>query len=199
MGDKLCITYYKKIESNAKKRGLEFNIDIDYLYNLYLNQNKKCALTGVDINIVSTSVRVKYHLNTASLDRINSDVGYVIGNVRWLHKSINQLKSDLSDDDLIYMCNLIIKHNPESSQQNINNIEINKKRNTSETKDRMKYANPNKISIIQSDFEGNFIKEWSSINSARDFLGYKSEMGIIGCCKGRQKSSGGFIWNYKNN
>lgn len=197
MGDKLCVTYYKKIESNAKKRGLEFNVSIDYLYNLYLLQNKKCALTGVNINIVATSVRVKYDLNTASLDRIDSKIGYIIGNVRWLHKNINQLKSDISDDDLIYMCGLVVKYNPKSNQHNIDNIKINKKRNTFETKDRMKNANPNKISIIQKDLDGNYIKEWSSINSARDFLGYKSEMGIIGCCKGRQKSSGGFRWEYK--
>ena len=58
------------------------------------------------------------------------------------------------------------------------------------------------LQIIQ-DSKGNAtgvfipIKEWDSINEARDYLGYKSEMGIIGTCKGRQKSSGGFIWKYK--
>ena len=61
----------------------------------------------------------------------------------------------------------------------------------------MKNANPHKKPIIQYDLTGDFIKEWGSINEARDYLGYKSEMGIIGTCKGRQKSSGGYVWKYK--
>jgi hypothetical protein len=61
----------------------------------------------------------------------------------------------------------------------------------------MKKSNPHKKPITQLDLNNNIIKHWGSINEARDFLGYKSEMGIISTCKGRQKSSGGYIWKYQ--
>jgi hypothetical protein len=196
--EKICVTFFKKIQSNALKRGLNFNLTIDYLWDLYLKQNKKCALTNVPINIVNATISYNYHLNTASLDRINSEKGYETDNVRWVHKSINHLKSDLDDNVLIYLCHLITKNNPHYIEIDINKIDIAKKRvASSQTIQRMKNSNPHKKSIIQYDLDNNFIKEWNSINEARDFLGYKSEMGIISTCKGRQKSSGGYIWKYK--
>jgi hypothetical protein len=147
---------------------------------------------------VNATISYNYHLNTASLDRINSEKGYETDNVRWVHKSINHLKSDLDDNVLIYLCHLITKNNPHYIEIDINKIDIAKKRvASSQTIQRMKNSNPHKKSIIQYDLDNNFIKEWNSINEARDFLGYKSEMGIISTCKGRQKSSGGYIWKYK--
>ena len=60
--EKICITFFKKIQSNAIKRGLSFDLDIDYLWDLFLKQNKKCALTKVDINIVNATISYNYHL-----------------------------------------------------------------------------------------------------------------------------------------
>jgi hypothetical protein len=45
--------------------------------------------------------------NTASLDRKNSSVGYVIGNVRWVHPVINMMKNHFSDETFISMCNRV--------------------------------------------------------------------------------------------
>ena len=101
--EKICITFFKKIQSNAIKRGLSFDLDIDYLWDLFLKQNKKCALTKVDINIVNATISYNYHLNTASLDRIDSSKGYEKDNIRWVHKAINHIKSDIDDNDLIYL------------------------------------------------------------------------------------------------
>ena len=169
------------------------------MWDLFISQNKKCALTGVDINIVNTTISHNYLINTASLDRIDNNKGYIKGNVRWLHKIVNQIKSDIEDRDLIYICHLISIYNPQPQNRDINQISSGKKRSSSEqTKKRMKDSNPHKRPIIQLDLKGNLLKEWGSINKARDYYQYKSEMGIIGTCKGRQKSSGGYIWKYKN-
>lgn len=57
-------------------------------------------------------------------------------------------------------------------------------------------SRPNyKIPIIQYDLKGNPIKEWVSQKDAKLELGINS---INECLKGRQKTSGGFIWKYKN-
>jgi hypothetical protein len=197
--EKICITLFKKYESNAFKRNLDFKLTIDDLWDLFQKQKGKCSLTGIDIKLLNSSINNNHHLQTASLDRIDNNLGYILNNVRWVHKIINSLKSDLSDEDLISLCHLVSSTNPNFVQKDINLISCNKKRVTDSTIVKMKNANPHKKPVCQFNLKGNLIKEWDSINEARDFLEYKSEMGIISTCKGRQKSSGGFIWKYKLN
>jgi hypothetical protein len=43
-------------------------------------------------------------LGTASLDRIDSTKGYTPENVQWLHKDINQMKMDLTEQKFIDLC-----------------------------------------------------------------------------------------------
>lgn len=50
--------------------------------------------------------------------------------------------------------------------------------------------------VLQFDRNGIFVKEWEYINQARDCLGIDPST-IIRCCKGRQKTAGGYIWKYK--
>ena len=50
--------------------------------------------------------------------------------------------------------------------------------------------------VLQFDQNGIFVKEWEYINQARDFLGIDPST-IVRCCKGRQKTAGGYIWKYK--
>lgn len=49
--------------------------------------------------------------------------------------------------------------------------------------------------IIQYDLEGNFIKEWNSVNEVRDEL--KISKSFLHCCYGKYKQSYGFIWKFK--
>jgi biotin operon repressor len=50
--------------------------------------------------------------------------------------------------------------------------------------------------IIQYDINKNFIKEWESGKQISKYLGI-SNSNITSCCKGRLKSTGGFIWRYE--
>jgi hypothetical protein len=49
--------------------------------------------------------------------------------------------------------------------------------------------------IEQYDLQGNFIKEWPSIAEAERQVGGD----IQACCKGKQKTAGGFVWKIKIN
>lgn len=109
--DNICITYLKKIKNNALKRGLEFDVDEKYLWNLFIKQNKKCALSGIDLVIIHSSIRLYAKKNTASLDRINSKKGYIKDNVQWVHKDINKLKSNFDEDYFKFLCKKITEHN----------------------------------------------------------------------------------------
>lgn len=62
---------------NAKRYGKEFNIDTDYVLDLYENQNHKCYWYGIKLSPSLT------HRDPSkpSLDRLDCSLGYVPGNV----------------------------------------------------------------------------------------------------------------------
>jgi hypothetical protein len=98
---------FTTIKLNARDRGLEFSIDIEYLWNLFLNQNKKCALTDITIHLNDKCDDRKY--KTATLDRIDSRLGYIKDNVQWVHRDINKMKSNLPEDYFFKLCELVYK------------------------------------------------------------------------------------------
>lgn len=75
----------------ASRRGLIVSVTNEYAVSLF---EGRCALTGVPIELNVT----------ASLDRIDSSLGYIEGNLQWLHKDINRMKSDWNQNDFIEMC-----------------------------------------------------------------------------------------------
>jgi len=110
-GTLLC-GLYKIIKRRALSINKGFNLTEKYLYNLLVKQNFKCALSGVDICIRPHTQKSGGSKNTtASLDRIDSNKGYEIGNVQWVDKKINTAKHVLSQDEFINMCQLVIDYN----------------------------------------------------------------------------------------
>lgn len=49
--------------------------------------------------------------------------------------------------------------------------------------------------IIQFSKDGEFIRKWNSVMDAQRELGIDNSS-IIRCCKGKQKTAGGYIWRY---
>jgi hypothetical protein len=97
-------------ERNAKLRNLEFSVTKEYLWKIYLQQNKKCIYTGFDLDLEKKeNTKNRTPLN-ASLDRIDSSKGYIEGNVQWVFKIINMMKWDLSHKDFINYCQIITKN-----------------------------------------------------------------------------------------
>lgn len=99
----ISLTYFNKLIYGAKNRGIEFDITIEELDELLIEQDFKCSLSGVEIYVGYNSDKTQ----TASLDRIDSSKGYVIKNVQWLHKDVNMAKMALSQDDFIQMCTAV--------------------------------------------------------------------------------------------
>jgi hypothetical protein len=100
----LSKTYWTGIVRHASERSLEFSISMEYTWKLFQKQKSKCTLSGVDIFLDrswSQNARMGKSINTASLDRIDSSKGYIKGNVQWVHKAINKMKSNLLESDFI--------------------------------------------------------------------------------------------------
>lgn len=107
----LSDVFWKQISSRSVRKNFEFTITKEYAYDIFLRQNKKCALSGVDIFLAQTPRDVRFGIRTASLDRIDSLKGYVPGNVQWVHKDINIMKNSMTQEQFIIWCKLVAKKN----------------------------------------------------------------------------------------
>ena len=107
-------TTYSYFKRNAKKRNIFWSdeLTIEYLYDLLLKQDRKCALTGVHIDLTESrkSSNVNFELMTASIDRIDSKKGYEPNNIQWVHKDINRMKWAFPQNQFIEMCQLVVNH-----------------------------------------------------------------------------------------
>lgn len=108
VGD-LSQSFIGQMSDNARKRGFSFNTSTKFLWELLKKQQFKCALTNVDIKL--SGKKWREYKSTASLDRIDSNIGYEEYNVQWVHKDINRLKSNFPENELVYWANLITLHN----------------------------------------------------------------------------------------
>lgn len=99
--------HYCKDVLKRDKRGLESNVTPEYLkYLLEEIQRNKCNITGLPIRIFNKK-ESKTLYGSASLDRIDSSIGYVEGNVQWVCLGVNYMKMNFSNDELIETIRLI--------------------------------------------------------------------------------------------
>lgn len=104
---KVSGSYMRRLYQNAAQRGLECSITVEYLHELLMQQNERCALSGIPIYL---QVGTKAFLTsdaTASVDRIDSSEGYTVGNVQWVHKDVNAMKLDFDEAYFVKMCSNI--------------------------------------------------------------------------------------------
>lgn len=90
--------------ASAKKRKIEWSVDITYLDEIWKSCGGICPVSGRPMTMIRGN---KYPAN-ASLDRINSNLGYIPGNVRWVRKEVNFAKQEMTDEELIALCREII-------------------------------------------------------------------------------------------
>ena len=107
----ISLSHWNKIIREAELRNLQVSITIEDAWKLFLKQSRKCALSGKEIDFG----KFKDDPNrTASLDRIDSSLGYAKGNVQWVSKEINIAKQTMSQDEFIEMCRTVAKFNSRS-------------------------------------------------------------------------------------
>ena len=102
---------YKNSATNRYKhqtrKKIPFEFSIEYLWGLFLDQDRKCNISGIEIYFGQKNNSDK----TASLDRIDSSKGYIEGNVQWVHKDVNMMKRTFDQDYFIDLCKKIAYNN----------------------------------------------------------------------------------------
>lgn len=96
--------YWSNLEKNANKRNIIFDITIQEAWGLFQKQKGRCAISGVSIVMGARGKQ------TASVDRIDSDKGYSLDNIQWVHKDVNLMKLDHTTPEFLNWINTISIH-----------------------------------------------------------------------------------------
>lgn len=98
----------RHVRRNAIIRKLEVTVSAVEIQALWTGF---CALSGIPLSLPQDG-KHRYKGNcSASLDRKDSALGYISGNVQWVHKRINLMKGPMSDTEFIDWCKLVAAHN----------------------------------------------------------------------------------------
>ena len=97
--DPLRFIYYDA-KQHSKKYNREFTITLEYLRMMLELQENRCAITGIIFD---------YQIKP-SLDRINSDLGYIPGNIQFIQFKVNRMKSDYNYSEFITLCRTIVNY-----------------------------------------------------------------------------------------
>lgn len=90
-----------------KYRGLTIDIDYKYLYELYKKQEGKCAISGLQMTYYVGAGRNHYNI---SVDRIDSNCGYIKGNVQLVCAQVNMMKAEMNYEELYTFCEAIVNN-----------------------------------------------------------------------------------------
>ena len=95
VGDRARV--FNKFRKSAYSRGIAWNLSED---EMFADFNEQCQMTGWPISI-------SYENSSASLDRIDSKVGYEVGNIQWVHTMVNMAKNKYDASEFIRMCKAV--------------------------------------------------------------------------------------------
>jgi len=96
------------IKSRSRTKNLKFELTVEFLIDMFNNQNGECAISKEKMTYIRSKGRIQTNI---SVDKINPSLGYTKDNVQLLCVIINIMKSNLSMSELKHFCNLILKHN----------------------------------------------------------------------------------------
>ena len=100
--------HWNQIVRNANgKKGraaIPIEITIEDAWQLFEKQSGSCALSDMPIQLTVP--------RTASLDRIDSTKGYVLGNIQRVHKDVNKMKNAFPQEHFVEICRKVANRNP---------------------------------------------------------------------------------------
>ena len=121
---------FRKYHTSIRKRSKELNysleeiVSLEELSDLWDRQDKKCALSGIEMIISSnTGDSLQRQPFMASIDRIDSNKWYLPNNVQWVCLIGQYAKNSFSIFDLARFCTSFCQHQSLSSESLISMVE----------------------------------------------------------------------------
>ena len=99
----------------ALNSNIEFNITFEYIKELWNEQKGICALSNVPMTYLLKEGRTPTNI---SIDKIDRTKGYIKGNIQLVCMACNQIKSDLTEEEMYNFCKKIVKTYENKNNQN---------------------------------------------------------------------------------
>ena len=103
----------KNLCTKAKLRTKEFSLTPDDLSVIWKKQEGRCAYTKLPLLATANQ------FNTLSLDRIDSNVGYVVDNIQLVCAAINKMKQEYTEDLFVLLSHLVTQNNKLSDSPDV--------------------------------------------------------------------------------
>ena len=100
-------------KKRSQKYNRNFDLTLEFLKELWVKQNGKCAATGLvlDTKYIQTKKQRKNKSPyQASLDRIDNNKGYTKDNVRFVCYMFNIARNDFSDEQVLDFCQKVTEN-----------------------------------------------------------------------------------------
>lgn len=96
---------------NSKQRKKDYTLTPEYLKALWKEQKGKCALSGVVMQLPHHKEDWTKTPTRVSVDRIDSSIGYVLGNIQLITCMANYCKHTWSNNDVVEFAKAVTKFN----------------------------------------------------------------------------------------
>lgn len=113
-GKFLKISFWSTLLRSASTRAIDVSISVEQVEKLLFECDFKCQLSGLPL--------IEDEKFVGSVDRKDNSLGYVMGNVQWLHKDINKMKWAFAESYFIAMCKRVAEMNNEAAEDDGNRI-----------------------------------------------------------------------------
>lgn len=90
--------FLQNAQKSATKRKQQFELTIQDIVDCWNNQSELCAYSGRKMNLEAG------YLETVSIERIDSSVGYTVSNTILVCQAINRMKSDFELNEFFDLC-----------------------------------------------------------------------------------------------
>ena len=90
--------FLRNARNSAKKRNQEFSLEVSDIVDFWNEQAGICAYSGREMTLTAGQ------LNTVSIERIDSTIGYTKNNTILVCQAINRMKSDFTFEDFYELC-----------------------------------------------------------------------------------------------
>ena len=82
---------------------MEFNVSIEYLKSIF-PKDHLCPVFNCEMSFCNTD-----KWRSASMDRIDTDKGYIVGNIQWISVKANTIKNNAHPYELMRLANYTVK------------------------------------------------------------------------------------------
>lgn len=98
------VSWFNKFKTSAGVRRIPWSLTLDDVADTMEKQGSVCALTGWDIEFPECGSPNK---TPASIDRIDSSVGYTKENIQLVVRKVNMMKQKYTQDEFIQVCKAV--------------------------------------------------------------------------------------------